>query len=97
MSKTMSLVPKISEKALSKTSEKLYVFMVPKKAAKNEIKRAVEAQFEVTVGSVRTVVAKGKAKTSVRKRLQPLDGRRANRKKAYVHVTKGSIATLEES
>lgn len=97
MPKSLTLIPKISEKALGRTTDKVYVFMVPIDSSKERIARAVEAQFDVTVKKVRLMVVKGKSKNSMRKRLQPLEGKRADAKKAYVTLSKGNIPMLEES
>lgn len=97
MSKKLLVLPKISEKTLSRVSSKEYVFHVPVDASKAQIKEAIEAQYEVKVGSIRTVVVKGKAKSSMRRRLQPIDGKRKNTKKAYFKLTKGEITILEEA
>jgi large subunit ribosomal protein L23 len=96
-SMSLILLPRISEKALSNTSQKEYVFYVPLKSNKDEIKRAIEAQYSVQVKSVRTVVTKGKVKNSARRRLQPLAGRRADKKKAYVALSSGEIKVLEDN
>jgi len=92
----LEVIPKISEKALEGASNKVYTFYVPKSANKTEIAEAVSKQYEVEVKAVRTVVLKGKSKMSMRRRLQPLEGKRANRKKAYVTLSKGEIKVLEE-
>ena len=92
---TMSILPRISEKALSNTAKKEYVFWTPIDANKDQIKAAVEKQYDVKVKSVRVVVVKGKAKSSYRKRLQPIDGMRTKRKKAYVQLSSGEITIIE--
>lgn len=68
-----------------------YVFNVPVSANKQEIARAVEAQFEVTVSSVKTVVQKGKAvRFSRGKNRYPGTTNRQDTKKAYVTLASGS-------
>jgi len=93
---TLELIPRISEKALSRAADKVYVFFVPLTSNKQQIAEAVAAQYEVEVKDVRTIKVKGKAKTSMQKRKQPLVGKRADRKKAYVTLSKGEIKMLEE-
>jgi large subunit ribosomal protein L23 len=82
---TVLLAPHVSEKA-SMASEKsnAVVFKVAKDANKLEIKKAVEALFEVKVQSVRTCNVKGKQKFFGR-----VAGKRASWKKAYVSLAEG--------
>jgi len=90
--KDLVLKPRISEKAYAMSQRedvKTYVFEVPKDAEKLTIKRAVEAQFEAIVTSVRTTTHKGKAKMSYRKRVRPIEGKRSDIKKAYVTLKAG--------
>lgn len=90
MSLTMTLKPRISEKAyaLSQTGN-VYVFQVPTDANKMMIAEAVSAQFNVTVTNVNIVVAKGKVKTTYRKRGGRSVGTRSDVKKAYVTLKAG--------
>jgi large subunit ribosomal protein L23 len=90
--KDIVLRPRISEKAYGQSQRpkvRTYVFEVDKKLEKITIKRAVEAQFDVTVTNVNTVNQKGKAKMSYRKRVRPLNGKRSDIKKAYVTLKEG--------
>ncbi len=87
--KHMSLSPRISEKSYALSSGNVYVFDVPIDANKLQIKEAVEQQFSVTVSDVRSQVRKGKTKRSSRRRLQPIDGKRAARKQAFVTLKAG--------
>lgn len=101
MSKSFVLKPRMSEKAYALSQvEDTYVFMVPKNANKATVATAVEEQFNVTVTDVRVVVSKGKRKLSYQKRNRPVDGKRADSKKAYVRVKKGDkipiFSALEE-
>lgn len=82
---TVLLAPHVSEKA-SMAGEKsnAVVFKVAKDANKLEIKKAVEALFEVKVQSVRTCNVKGKQKFFGR-----VAGKRASWKKAYVSLAEG--------
>ena len=74
--KLVLVTPRVSEKAYRLvSSQNTYVFDVPMSANKNEIKAAVESQFDGTkVAKVTTLVQKGKAvrysrgKTAIRAR-----------------------------
>lgn len=102
MDKTMILKPRMSEKAyqLSQVS-RVYVFVVPKRASKQAIASAVQAQFKVTVEGVNTTVVKGKAKRIIRRGGRPIAGRMSDIKKAYVTLKEGDtipiFAAVEES
>lgn len=98
----ITLIPRISEKALSNPQGQgqkgqVVVFDVPVSVNKQLIAEAVKAQFKVEVLNVTTLLAKGKAVRTVRKRSKAIDGRRKTIKKAYVTLGKDSrIAILEE-
>ncbi len=90
MSKTMTLKPRMSEKAYATSVAKnTYVIDVPTDATKLTVAAAVEAQFDVKVKSVRVVLAKGKTKRTVRKGGRPTMGQRSDVKKAYVTLKDG--------
>lgn len=96
MDKSMTLKPRISEKAygLSQNSN-VYVIQVPNDANKLSVARAISAQFEVTVTSVNIANVKGKAKQTVRKGGRRSNGKRPDMKKAYVTLKDGdSIAVF---
>lgn len=79
------LGPHVSEKAAVVADENnQYVFKVAADATKPEIKKAVEALFEVSVTGVSTVNVKGKTKRTARG-----VGRRKGFRKAYVSVAEG--------
>ncbi len=79
------LGPHVSEKAAVVADENnQYVFKVAADATKPEIKKAVEALFEVSVTGVSTVNVKGKTKRTARG-----IGRRKGFRKAYVSVAEG--------
>ncbi|HAB05151.1 MAG TPA: 50S ribosomal protein L23 [Alcanivorax sp.] len=79
------LAPHVSEKAtLVADQGNAFVFKVAKDASKLEIKKAVEALFDVKVESVRTLSVKGKQKFFGR-----VAGKRAGWKKAYVSLAEG--------
>ncbi|MFB8829953.1 50S ribosomal protein L23 [Azotobacter sp. CWF10] len=79
------LGPHISEKAtVLAESKKQFVFKVATDATKLEIKKAVEALFEVKVARVTTLNVQGKTKRTVRGL-----GKRNDWKKAYVALQPG--------
>jgi large subunit ribosomal protein L23 len=95
--KLLMIVPRVSEKSVALAEKKVYTFDVPSDANKRDIKAGIESQYDVTVSAIRTINAKGKAKSSVRRRKQPVDGQRTNQKKAIVGLSKGTITILEEN
>ena len=79
------LLPVISEKSydlIERTNT--YTFIVDRRARKEEIRKAVEALFEVPVLKVNTLNRKGK-----RKRTGFVTGRRADSKRAMVTLPRG--------
>lgn len=94
-SKSIVLKPRMSEKAYaSSLTTNTYVFDVPTTVNKLVVAKAVAEQFSVVVEEVNIVVVKGKVKKSYQKRNRPVDGRRANSKKAYVRLAEGSSINL---
>ena len=77
--------PVLTEKSYDGMADKKYAFEVAIGANKTEIKKAVEAIFGVKVESVNTLRTEGKMKRQGR-----TQGRRPERKKAYVKLTEGS-------
>ena len=96
-SQMLALKPRVSEQtyAMAENSN-VYVFNVPQESTKQSVKAAVEKQFKVSVTKVNIAVGKGKAKKSYQKRRQPIDGKRANYKKAYVSVKSGDKSPIYE-
>lgn len=95
--KDFILKPRVSEKAYGLSQApgvKTYIFQVPTDANKHSIARAISTQYEVTVTSVRTTVAKGKVKQSYRKGNRPQSGQRSDIKKAYVTLREGDTLPL---
>lgn len=95
--KDFILKPRVSEKAYDLSQApgvKTYIFQVPTDANKHSIARAISTQYEVTVTSVRTTVAKGKVKQSYRKGGRPQTGQRSDIKKAYVTLREGDTLPL---
>ena len=78
--------PIITERAMSGSADKKYVFEVAKTAGKVEIKKAVEEAFGVKVASVNTLTVHGKKKRMGAGR----PGTRKSWKKAYVQLAKDS-------
>ena len=77
--------PVLSEKSYDGMADKKYAFEVAIGANKTEIKKAVETIFGVQVETVNTLRTEGKMKRQGR-----TQGRRPERKKAYVKLTEGS-------
>ncbi len=83
--------PVITEKSTLLSEQGRYVFEVDKGATKQDIKRAVEEAFDVTVLRVRTMAVKGK-----RKRFGPRFTTLRSWKKAIVTLAPGDSITLFE-
>lgn len=77
--------PVLSEKTYDMIGNKRYVFVVDRRANKVEIKKAVEALFDVKVEKVNTVNTIGKIK-----RMGRSEGRTPTVKKAYVILKEDS-------
>ena len=77
--------PVLTEKSYDGMADKKYAFEVAIDATKVEIKQAIEKIFDVKVASVNTMRTEGKLKRQGR-----TQGRRPERKKAYVKLTEGS-------
>lgn len=95
----ISVIPRATEKAYAQSlSDNVYVFNVPLTANKQEIAAAVEAQFEVKVVGIKTLVQNGKAiRFSRGKNRNPGTTTRKDSKKAYVTLATGdSIQVFEK-
>lgn len=77
--------PIITEKATLASEGGAVVFEVAMSATKPEIKKAVEALFNVKVKAVNTTITKGKVK-----RFRGKTGTRRDVKKAYVTLVEGN-------
>jgi large subunit ribosomal protein L23 len=87
--------PIITEKALQIAAEEnSYTFSVQKQANKNQIKKAVESQFNVSVVGVRTINKKGKIKRRGVTRRSPTKVPAG--KKAFVKLKEGDKIKLFE-
>lgn len=85
--------PLLTEKAMKSNEQGIYAFEVTPNANKIEIKKAIEALFEVQVDSVRTLRIKGKVKVrNTRKGV--MRGRRPMMKKAYITLKKGQTIDI---
>lgn len=95
----ISIIPRATEKAYAQSQNNVYVFNAPLTANKQQIAAAVEAQFEVKVVNIKTLVQTGKAvRYSTGKRSQPKTAHRKDAKKAYVTLAKGdSIKVFDET
>ena len=76
--------PVITEKSTLLSEHNQVMFNVAKTATKPEIKKAVEALFEVKVSAVNTLNRKGKTK-----RFRGIVGRQSDVKKAIVTLEEG--------
>jgi len=95
MSLTMTLKPRLSEKAYNQSqSSNVYVFQVPDDANKHTVAEAVTAQFGVSVLTVNIAISKGKVKQSYKKRSGKTSGSRSDIKKAYVTVKQGDVIPI---
>jgi len=81
--------PLITEKGCEKIQEKVYAFIVNKKANKVEIAQAVEKMFNVEVAKVNTINMKGHKKSQNTKQGRTV-GRTSDYKKAIVALTEKS-------
>ena len=83
--------PMITEKSTGlRDSKNIVAFEVDRRANKIEIRRAVEAQFNVKVSTVRVARMHGKVRRQGR-----FVGRRPDWKKAYVRITEGTVEFFE--
>lgn len=94
MSKTLPIVPVLSEKTYSQSESHVFAVKVPGNANKNMVKEAIEAQYNVVVGKVNILNQEGKAKRTISltgKRSTNRPGKRSDYKKAYVTLKEGSL------
>lgn len=91
MTTLISVTPRATEKAYAQSQNNVYVFNVPLTANKQQIIAAVEAQFEVKVVNIKTLVQSGKAiRYSRGKNRYPGTTNRKDNKKAYVTLAEGN-------
>ena len=98
MSGSLVMIPIITEKMHNlQESQNSYAFKVLPGSNKLEIKTAVETRFGVRVKSVRTMIIKGKIRTtSVRSggRVIRTQGKKSNWKKAIVTLLPGETLDI---
>lgn len=87
------LRPVISEKSVAEAERNNYTFAVARHANKFEIKAAVEAEFKVTVLSVRVMAVQPKQKRRGRRQMGTVPGWR----KAVVTIAPGDKIELFEA
>jgi large subunit ribosomal protein L23 len=86
--------PVVSEKSYALSENGVYIFIVPNKVGKIEIRRSVERLFNVKVVKVNTLNRPGKRK---RNRRSPTFGKRPDTKRAFVTLAAGQTIPLFES
>lgn len=91
-------IPRATEKAYFEQAKRTYIFTVPLNASKQEVKKAVSNNFNVTVEDVRINIRKGKkTRFSRGKHAYPGITFRRDHKFAYVTLKEGDkIAVFEE-
>lgn len=94
---TLLITPITTEKAYAQSQKNVYVFAVPVAANRVQIEEAVKAQYGVEVATVKTLVQSGKSvRFSRGKNRYPGTTHRADTKKAYVTLAKGSSLSFFE-
>jgi len=83
------IVPHVSEKTTAIEKQNVYTFKVAARAAKPEIKQAIEKLFNTKVEAVRIVNVKPKAR-----RFRGVEGFKKKWKKAYVTLAEGQKIDL---
>ena len=84
------IAPRATEKSYAESMKRTYVFSVPLFASKQQVMKAVENEFKVTVTSVRVLTRKGKkTRYSKGKHQYPGTTFRRDHKFAYVTVKEG--------
>jgi large subunit ribosomal protein L23 len=85
------LAPVVSEKSYSLLDQNAYTFLVHRDANKTEIRKAIEAIWDVRVEKVNTINRRGKAK-----RFRFSMGRRPDTKRAMVKLVEGDTIEIFE-
>ena len=94
---TILVTPVTTEKAFGLANKNVYVFDAPLTANKQQIQKAVEEQYGVTVKAIKTLVQNGKAvRFSRGKNRYPGTTTRNDSKKAYVTLAEGSSLNFFE-
>ena len=91
----ITVLPHTSEKAYQIAQTGIYTFVVPIKANKQQIAKAVAEQYGVGVNGVKVLISKGKpVKFSRGKGRYPGTTARHDTKKAYVSLKEGDSIQL---
>lgn len=91
------LEPRATEKSYLEQTNRTYIFPMKKSVSKQEIKKMVEKEFNVTVTDVRTLIRNGKkTKFSKGKHAYPGITHRQDKKFAYVTLKKGDFIRVFE-
>ena len=86
--------PVVTEKALGRNAQNVYVFQVAKEATKHQVKEVVEKIFKVEVSRITSTTKKGKTRR-VGRRLKTTQ--LPDVKKMYITLKKGSISIVPSS
>lgn len=89
------VMPVVTEKAYASEASRVYIFQIPRHFSKTAAAQAVEAEYGVSVISVRTMLRKGKpTRFSRGKRAYPGTTYRQDKKFAYVTLKEGDRIPL---
>ena len=92
------ITPRLTEKSHQLATEGIYVFNVPAKANKYQVKQAINEQYDVKVANVSIISQKGKAKPFNRgKNRYPGVRYENDTKKAYVTLVEGQKLSVFET
>lgn len=92
--KRVLIKPLVTEKSNMVTEKQgKYVFVVDKASTKDQIKRAVESYFNVSVVAVNTSITPGKLKSKMTKKGM-VEGRKSSSKKAYITLKEGNTIDI---
>lgn len=94
LSKIIIKKPLKTEKSMALAAKGVFTFLVDLNAAKNDIRKAIEKEFNVHVVSVKTIVTKGKVKNAGRKRRKI---KNSDQKKALIKLKAGEKIDLFEA
>ena len=99
MNHKIIVTPRATEKAYAASKNNEYIFNVPLNANKNQIVEAIEANYDVKVLTIKTLVQAGKSiRFSRGKNRYPGNTKRSDSKKAYVRLADGdSIRVFDEA
>lgn len=86
--------PILTEKATKLANNKVYSFIVNRKATKGSVKEALESLYKVKTASIRIISRKGKVKRVGRKSIAK---QMSDRKIALVEVREGTISLFPQT